>query len=232
MKATAIFRQPTGKAPSSCHVERRPTLFFDTGTIVLLTLADCRFIVAPGLASAGTGATVGTTRFLIWFIPHVAIVILLAVLLCLMVRVTTHPRRPVFVQAHGEGELRSHTQSTGDVAFTVMPGAFYSFKFVVPSYHADVSIKGQFSVADRDHGIEAFVLNEQDYTGWQNGYTTYRYYDSGDVKQGAMDIPLRADAAGTYYVVFNNNEPGATAKNVKTNMSLTYRTRWWPGMEE
>jgi len=58
------------------------------------------------------------------------------------------------------------------------------------------------------------------------------YYDSGNVQQGSMDVPLLADAAGTYYVIFNNRLPAATAKNVKANMSLTYYIRWWPGMDE
>jgi hypothetical protein len=174
-----------------------------------------------------------TTRFLSALYHSIAIATLIGVVVCVTVWVTTHPQRPVFLQVHGEGELRSYTQSTGDVTFTLMSRAFYPFKFVVPSNHMDVSLKVQFSVAGRDgNGIEAFVLNEGDYTSWQNGYTTYRYYDSGDVKQSAVNIPLRADTAGTYYVVFNNNLPGATAKNVKANMSLTYHTRWWPGMEE
>jgi hypothetical protein len=174
-----------------------------------------------------------TTRFLFGSNRNIAISVLLAVLLLLMLWLTLHPRRRLFVQVHGEGELRSHTQSTGDVAFTLMPGAFCSFKFVVPSYHEDVSLKGTFSVVGRDgNGIETFVLNEGDYTSWQNGYTTYRYYDSGNVQQGSMDVPLLADAAGTYYVVFNNRLPAATAKNVKANMSLAYYVRWWPGMDE
>jgi hypothetical protein len=47
-----------------------------------------------------------------------------------------------------------------------------------------------------------------------------------------MDVSRLADAAGTYYVVFSNRLPGATAKNVKASMSLVYYIRWWQGMDE
>jgi hypothetical protein len=129
-------------------------------------------------------------------------------------------------------ELRSHSQSTGDVAFTLKPGAFHSFKFTVPSDHENASLKGTFSVAARNgNEIEVFVLNEEDYISWQNGYTTYRYYDSGSVWQGALDVPLLADTAGTYYIVFDNDTRAVTAINVRTNMALIYFTRWWPGTD-
>ncbi len=137
------------------------------------------------------------------------------------------------MRVSGPGERRLHTKSTGDVAFMLRPGAFHAFKFVVPDYHEDAGLKGQFSVVERDaNGIEAFVLNEEDYTSWQKGYTTYRYYDSGDVQQGYMDVPLLAWSAGTYYVVFQNRLPAKAPKTIKANLCLTYSTMWWPGMQE
>jgi hypothetical protein len=175
-----------------------------------------------------------TTRFLFGSNRTVAVSVLLAVLLFLMLWATLHPRRSKFVQVRGEGELRSHVQSTGDVAFTLRPGAFYSFRFVVPNYHTDASLTGQFSVTGQDgNGIEAFVLNEKDYTSWRDGCTTYRYYDSGCVEQGSMDLPLLdAGLVGAYYVVFNNGLPAAAADNVKAKMTLVYYTRWWRGVNE
>ena len=159
--------------------------------------------------------------------------VLIAFALSLVVWRTLRPRKPLFIQVHGEGELRSHTRSTGDSTFTLSPGASWVVRLVVPSYHEDANLKGQFSVVGGDNsGIETFVLNEEDYVSWQNGYTTYRYYGNENVQQDTIDIPLLADGAGIYYVVFNNRLPTTVAKTVKTNMSIVYRSRWWPGMDE
>jgi len=165
-----------------------------------------------------------------WSDCKVPILIFLAAFLFLALWAMVRQREPTFRPVPGGPmELRSHSQSTGDVAFTLKPGAFRSFKFAVPLDHENASFKGKFSAARSGNGIEAFVLNEEDYISWQNGYTTYRYYDSGDVQQGVLDVPLLADTAGTYYVIFDNDTRTATAINVKANMNLIYYTRWWPG---
>jgi hypothetical protein len=157
-------------------------------------------------------------------------ILILCVVSFLILVSAIHPRKPPFVELTGEGELRSHTQSTGDAAFTLSPGAFRSFKFVVPADHDNASLKGQYSVTEQYHdGIEAFVLNEGDYKSWQHGYTTYRNYDSGNVWHRTVAVPLPVDA-GTYYVIFNNRLPASASKSVRTNMSLVYSSRWWPGM--
>lgn len=160
--------------------------------------------------------------------------VLLPVFLSLAVwQWTLHQRRPTFRMVTGPGELRLHTKSTGDVEFTLKPDAVYSFKFDVPGNHLDASLKGQFSVAPGSGGgIEVYVLSGEDYASWQNGYTTFRYYDSGNGSQGGMNVSLLSDSAGTYFVVFNNKVPSATAKRIRANMSVKYYTRWWPGLDE
>ena len=173
-----------------------------------------------------------TIRFLFGSNRNITVPVLLAVSVFLILVLTTHPRNPRFVEVSGEGELRSYKQSSGDVAFTLRPGAFHSFKFVVPDDHTDASLKGQFSVAGQDkNGVEAFVLQGEDYTSWQDGYTTYRYYDSGNVRRGSVDVPLPI-GTGTYYVVFTNRLPADDSKSVRTNMSLVFHRRWWPGTSQ
>jgi hypothetical protein len=152
----------------------------------------------------------------------------------------TQTQRPAFsfVSILGEPPMRSHTESTGHVVFTLLPGAFYSFKFAVPAHQLgdsrlDPRIEGTFSVENTDgDGISVFVLNKDDFKNWQKGYTTYRYYDSGSVKHGAVAVRLRDWSAGTYYVVFQNRPPGAGAKTVTANLQLAYSTIQWPGMAE
>ena len=142
-------------------------------------------------------------------------------------------RRPVFVTLSGPGEIRVHTQSTGAVTFMLRPGASYPFEFVVPANHEIATLKGRFSVTNDDKtGIEAFVVNDEDYTSWREGYTTYRYYDSGYVQQGMVNVPLRAWSKGTYYVVFQNQLSATTTKRVTADLSLIYSTRWWSGMPD
>jgi hypothetical protein len=76
----------------------------------------------------------------------VTISVLLAEILFLILVLAIHPQKPPFLILTGQGELRSHTQSTGDVAFTLGAGAFHTFKFVVPGEHTNASLKGAFSV--------------------------------------------------------------------------------------
>jgi hypothetical protein len=146
---------------------------------------------------------------------------------------TSRPREPLFMQVPGHLDERLHTVSTGDVTFSIYPGAFHSLKFVVPPDHKDANLKGHFSVASGGaDGIQAFLLNEEDYANWQKGYTTYRYYDSGSVRQVNLDVPLLAWSAGAYYMIFDNQSPAQTPKTITANLSLTYSAMWWPGKEE
>jgi hypothetical protein len=144
----------------------------------------------------------------------------------------SRPRKPLFMQVPGHQEERLHTVSTGDATFSIYPGAFHSLKFVVPADHKDANLKGHFSVVSGGaDGIQAFLLNEEDYANWQKGNTTYRYYDSGSVRQANLDVPLLAWSAGAYYLVFDNQSP-QTPKTITANLSLTYSAMWWPGKEE
>ena len=133
----------------------------------------------------------------------------------------------------GPMTLRSHSQSTGDMAFTVKAGDFESYKFVVPKDQLYVTLQGHFSVGEgNENDIEVYVLSDLDYTNWQNGYTTFRFYDSGKVAGGDMNVSLLADPAWTYYVVFNNRFSAATPKYIQANMTLRYCSFSSPGIEE
>jgi len=169
-------------------------------------------------------------RIKVWWWAAVSGLVALG-LFCLIL--SSRPRKPLFTQAPGHQEERLHTVSTGDVTFSIYPGAFHSLKFEVPPDHKEAKLKGHFSVVSGGaDGIQAFLLNEEDYANWQKGYTTYRYFDSGSVRQANLDVPLLAWSAGAYYLVFDNQSPAQTPKTVTANLSLSYSAMWWPGKKE
>jgi hypothetical protein len=141
-------------------------------------------------------------------------------------------REPLFRPVPSHQEERLYTVSTGDVNFSLHASAFHSLKFVVPPHLGGVNLKGRFFVVGNTDGIEAFLVSEEDYGNWQSGYTTFRYYDSGTVRKGTLDVPLLAWSAGVYYLVFENRSTAETTKSIQANFNLTYSDMWWPGKTE
>jgi len=128
-------------------------------------------------------------------------------------------------------------QSVVDNSFTVPPHSFRRYRFALPEGSAKVSIVGQFNAqADKtgshatgegeDNGIEVYVLSEQAFAAWQNGYATGSVYQSGNTSEGKVEAALPA-GAGVYYVIFSNKSSGQTAKHVRASLSLRYRS--WLG---
>jgi hypothetical protein len=144
----------------------------------------------------------------------------------------SRPRKPLFRPAPGHQEERLYTVSTGDVNFSLHASAFHSLKFVVPPHRGRANLKGRFFVVGNTDGIEAFLVNEEDYGNWQSGRTTFRYYDSGTARKGTLDVPLLAWSAGVYYLVFENRSATKTPKSIQANFSLTYSGMWWPSKTE
>lgn len=135
----------------------------------------------------------------------------------------SRPRKSLFTQVPGHQEETQFSVSTGDVAFSLDASDFHSLKLVVPRHHGDANLKGRFFVVDQNtDGIEAFLLNEEDYAHWQSGQTTFRYYDSGTVREATLNVPLLAWSPGVYYLVFQNHSPAKTRKSVQANFNLTY----------
>jgi hypothetical protein len=130
-----------------------------------------------------------------------------------------------------------HDQSVVDNAFTVPPHTFRRYKFALPEGSVNVSIIGQFSAqADKtgshpmgesdDNGIEVYVLSEQAFAVWQNGYAASSVYESGKTPEGKVEAEL-PDGAGIYYLIFSNKSSPKTAKNVQATVSLRYKS-WLP----
>ena len=136
-----------------------------------------------------------------------------------------------------------HDQVILDTPFTVGPHTFRYYKFTLPEGSVNVAIMGQFASEspntaarkkdkdsdkekENDSGIEVFVLTDEAFTVWQNGYATSSVYESGKVPTGAVraDIPA---GAGVYYLVFSNKTSPKTPKNVQATVLLRYKS-WLP----
>jgi hypothetical protein len=133
-----------------------------------------------------------------------------------------------------------HDQTILDTPFSVTAHNFRYYKFDLPEGSMNVSILGQFtSSAEKksaaakaknadgdDNDVEVYVLSEQAFAVWQNGYATSSVYESGRVSQGSMQSELPA-SAGVYYLIFSNKFATKTTKTVNATVLLRYKS-WLP----
>jgi len=136
-----------------------------------------------------------------------------------------------------------HDEIILDKPFTVGPHTFRYYKFVLPEGSVNVAIMGQFSAEiptpvaqknkdpkanekESDAGLEVFVLTDEAFTVWQNGYATSSIYESGKVAGGTVQTELPA-GAGIYYLVFSNKSAPKTPKALHATVLLRYKS-WLP----
>ena len=132
-----------------------------------------------------------------------------------------------------------HDQTILDAPFSVGPHTFRYYKFTLPAGSVNVAVMGQFSTVsdvekkkgreqskNEDNNIEVYVLSEGAFTIWQNGYATSSLYESGRASEGTIRTDLPA-GEGIYYLVFSNKFAPKTAKSVRANALLRYRS-WLP----
>ena len=120
-----------------------------------------------------------------------------------------------------------HAETLSENAFSIHARGFVSNKFTIPSGASNVVVTGQFRVkGNAGDEIEVYVLSDEAFVTWRNGYSTSTYYDSGKVLQGHLQAAL-PDDAGTYYLVFSNLVSARTARAVQADVTLQYR-RWGP----
>ena len=121
----------------------------------------------------------------------------------------------------------AHTEAISEKPFLVNSHSFSPYKFTVPSGAVNVFVSGPFSAASGpENEVQVYVLSDDAFVTWRNGFAISPYYDSGKVSQGVIHATLPI-GAGTYYVVFNNNFSAKAAKAVQADVTLHYNT-WWP----
>lgn len=121
--------------------------------------------------------------------------------------------------------LRLHRVTIGTGAVTVAAANSIYFPLPVPATATVVKLQGHFTATGgTGNDIEVYLLNQDQFTNWQNGHATPTYYNSGRVTVGDIDATLPNDA-GTYYLIFNNKFSLITPKAVQETMTLTYFSR-------
>jgi zinc-ribbon domain len=120
-----------------------------------------------------------------------------------------------------------HTETIGDVAFTVRAGGTQYYKFSLPAGAFNVILKGHFTASGgRRNDIRVYVVNEDQYVNLQNDHPSQAFYNSGQVTQDTLNVPLPAsDVMTTYYVAFSNRFSFISPKAVQASLDLTYYTR-------
>ncbi|HYM77813.1 MAG TPA: zinc ribbon domain-containing protein [Candidatus Dormibacteraeota bacterium] len=173
--------------------------------------------------------------------PRIFLWVLLAVLLGLIgwTALSDNP----FAQGIQDLVGLKHDQPILANPFSVNGHNFRYYKFTLPEGSMNVSIVGQFASTSADgkkagslkpndkadgsdSDVEVYVLSEEAFAVWQNGYATNSVYESGRVSKGTLQAELPA-GAGVYYLVFSNKFSPRTAKNVNANILLRYKS-WMP----
>jgi hypothetical protein len=106
-------------------------------------------------------------------------------------------------------------------SFIVEPRTFKPFKIVVAGGMTKPRIEGTFSATGARNDIEVTLLEEAQFTNWQNRQRFESAYQSGRVTNATIDVELPADPA-TYYVVFSNRFSIFSNKAVVADLHLRY----------
>jgi len=132
----------------------------------------------------------------------------------------------------------SQQLAVGPSTFSLPPGGFTSYKFVIPSAASNVVVRGEFhaspvatAIKNRaavpdDGSVEAYVLGEAAFVVWRNGYSVGSEYDSGLRTQGTINAELPGEP-GIYYLVFSNRSSSRTEKTIYADILLSYKS-WLP----
>lgn len=169
--------------------------------------------------------------------PQIFIYAAIAILLLLVAAATVFQDEPLMQDVRDR--IGSSQQRTlGDSVFALTPGGFSFFKFAIPTGASNVSVRGDFNVSPvvtpgknragspDDAAVEAFVLTEAAFVVWRQGYSAGSEYDSGLRTPGIINAQLPSES-GIYYLVFSNRSSSRTARTVRANILLSYKS-WLP----
>ena len=126
------------------------------------------------------------------------------------------------VNAVHQPSIQLHRYTIGTGTLTANPANYTFYPLEVPVGATNVRMQGHFSASGgAGNDVEVFLMNQDEYTNWQNRHATGTFYKSGRVTVGDVNVTL-PEGAGKYYLVFNNRFSLFSQKVVAQNITLTY----------
>jgi len=190
-----------------------------------LQAATTESVSAAGARSAVAIAPVQTTPKAV----RVSFVLGLLLALALLGWVADHEaQKETAAQAAFRAQnppVQMHRITIGKGALTVNASQFTFFAMPAPTGATNVRVQGHFSATGGSgNDIEVYLVDEDQFTNWKNGHETPKFYSSGKVTVGDVNVTLPDDAA-TYYLVFDNRFSWLSPKAVQENLVMTYYSR-------
>ena len=124
------------------------------------------------------------------------------------------------------------TEQITESTFTITPGKYVFFKFVVPQKSQKVTVEGNFQVNADKGDTEIFLLTADAFTVWQDNRQFRSLYDSGRVKSGTLDVtlpPRDETAPAVYYIVFSNASSYLSEYSSDTVVNADIRVHYHQG---
>jgi len=109
-----------------------------------------------------------------------------------------------------------------DGSFIVPPRTFKPFEIVVAAGMSNPRLEGTFTASGANNDIEVLLLDEQQFSNWQNRHEFKSEYTSGRVTADKLRIDLPSEPS-KYFVVFSNRFSTFSNKGVVADLKLRYQ---------
>ncbi|HYB60255.1 MAG TPA: zinc-ribbon domain-containing protein [Methylomirabilota bacterium] len=147
--------------------------------------------------------------------------ILVVLFILWLIGKSSNPGGSILAEGISQITGQPHTQVITNGAITVPALGSSYYKFVVPTGATNVLVDGHFAAAGgMGNDIIVYVLNEDEFTNFQNHRLTPAYYNSGKLTQNSINATL--PGGGTYYLVFDNTFSLLSTKAVQANATLHF----------
>ena len=123
--------------------------------------------------------------------------------------------------AEGAAVVQQAVDTIVDGSFAVAPRAFKNFEINVGQGMANPRVEGTFTASGARNDIEVLLLDEHQFSNWQNRHAFKSTYASGRVTADRLRIEL-PDEPGKYFVIFSNRFSMFANKDVVADVKLHY----------
>ena len=103
--------------------------------------------------------------------------------------------------------------------FALAPGQDVEWNFEVPTICGDVHVRGDFQAGPGP--VEMFIADEAGFIAWKQQQQVKKYYESGLVAQGQVNLGLPSQPR-MYYLVFSSPRSPSIAQEIRADIRLHY----------